>query len=267
MKIKELRSKFKGIPDTDLIIINELGLSKTQLILGDLDVNEEKIHKIMQKVSRLKDGEPVQYILGKAEFMSLEFEVNPSVLIPRADTELLVETVIERTPDNSEIMDIGCGSGCIGISLAHYMNNVAVTLVDISKDALKTAKRNAEKNGVLSKVSFVKHDILKKMPDTLVDCVVSNPPYIRDEVIKTLDKKVRDFEPYTALSGGEDGLIFYRRIAQAAPLKSGGLLAFEIGFDQGDAVSLILEENGYKNIEILKDIEGRDRTVLGYKMP
>ncbi len=264
MKIKELRSKHKGI--ADLIIINELGISKTQLVLGDLDVTEKQVEKIEQKINRLKDGEPIQYVLGKTEFMSLEFEVNPSVLIPRADTELLVEAVIERVPKNSEIMDIGCGSGCIGISLAHYMN-AKITMVDVSKDALKTAQKNAEKNGILNEVEFINCDILKEVPDRLVDCVVSNPPYIRDDVIKTLDKNVKDFEPYIALSGGEDGLKFYRRIAECAPLRNGGLLAFEIGFDQGEAVSLLLKENGYKDIEVLKDIENRDRVVLGYKIP
>ena len=264
MKVKELRSKFKGT--ADLIIMDVLGISKTELVLGDIDADEKHIEEIEQKINRLKNGEPLQYILGKTEFMSLEFEVNPSVLIPRADTELLVEAVIERMPQASQIMDIGCGSGCIGISLAHYMG-ASVTMVDISRDALKTAEKNAEKNDVLNKLTFINCDILKEIPDILVDCVVSNPPYIREDVIKTLDKNVRDFEPYIALSGGIDGLMFYRRIAEFAPLKSGGLLAFEIGYDQGKAVSDILKENGYERIEILQDIENRDRTVLGYKMP
>lgn len=276
MKLKELRqeiiSKLRAAeidsPEADLglILMNVLNIDKTQLIIGDISLSNEDIATISHLAERLIAGEPVQYITRKCEFMSLSFMVTPGVLIPRNDTEILVEEVMKRLNHNTSlsVADIGCGSGCIGISLAKYMKNISVLSVDISQTALEITKQNAVQNGVSDRFEFLHLDITKHtLPDN-VDCIVSNPPYIRTDVIDTLDKKVKDFEPLAALDGGHDGLDFYTQIAKNAMLNPGGLLAFEIGYDQGQSVSNILLKNNYTKIEIIKDLEGRDRVVLGY---
>lgn len=275
MNLKQLRAelsamlKGKGIdsPDADIsvLLMHFLRLDKTQLVLGDRLISDEEYALVLSNIQRLLCGEPVQYITGFCEFMSLKFITRPGVLIPRADTEILVEAVLERLNKNATVADFCCGSGCIGISLAHYAPDISVTAIDISDDALAIAKENVALHGVSDKAKFIKADILSSIPDTEYDCIVSNPPYIRSDVIEALDPKVRDREPRIALDGGEDGLVFYRRIAEYAPLKKGGLLAFEIGFDQGSAVCDILRANGYKSVELLQDIENRDRVVLATK--
>lgn len=275
MKLKQLRSelsamlKERGIENSDadisVILMHLLEIDKTQLVLGDRLVSDEEYTLILDNIQRLINGEPVQYITGFCEFMSLKFITRPGVLIPRGDTEILVEAILDRLDKNASVADFCCGSGCIGISLAHYAPNISVTAIDISDDALAIAKENAALHGVSDKVKFINRDILSSIPDSEYDCIVSNPPYIRSDVIKALDPKVRNMEPRIALDGGDDGLIFYRRIAECAPLRKDGLLAFEIGFDQGRAVCDILNNNGYKNVELLQDIENRDRVVLATK--
>lgn len=269
---KELTELFKSCgvedytADAALIVMHAFGITKTQLLMGDAKVSADDEKKILSMAKRRCSGEPVRYIIGECEFMSLKLEVNKNVLIPRPDTEVLVEAILDRLPKNKKlhIMDIGCGSGCIGISLLHYLKCAAVTAVDISKEAIMTAQRNAIRNGVGDRISFLECDVLKELPQINADCIVSNPPYIKTEVIPTLERGVREFEPYSALDGGLDGLEFYRRISKSIKPAPGGILAFEIGYDQGDAVSAIMAENSYKNIEIIKDIEGRSRVVLGY---
>ncbi len=276
MKLKELRAQIidrlksseSDSPETDagLILMQVLGINKTQLLLGEVTVADEDVLKIIQMADRCACGEPVQYITGKCEFMSLPFTVAPGVLIPRCDTEILVEEVINRLNHklHLSVADLGCGSGCIGISLAHYMKNISVISVDISDVALKISKQNANNNNLSNRIEFLKLDISHQPLPNTVDCIVSNPPYIRSDVIRTLDTNVKNYEPLSALDGGRDGLDFYRKITEMAKLNPGGLLAFEIGYDQGKAVSDILAENGYTNIEIIKDLEGRDRVVLGF---
>lgn len=276
MKLKELRAQIidrlklskSNSPETDagLILMHVLGINKTQLLLGEVSVADEDILKIIHMADRCAGGEPVQYITGKCEFMSLPFTVAPGVLIPRCDTEILVEEVINRLNHNLHlsVADLGCGSGCIGISLAHYMKNISVISVDISDVALKISKQNADYNNLSDRIEFLKLDISRQPLPYSVDCIVSNPPYIRSDVIRTLDTNIKDYEPLSALDGGLDGLDFYRKITDMAKLNPGGLLAFEIGYDQGKAVSDILAENSYINIEIIKDLEGRDRVVLGF---
>ena len=276
MKLKELRTQIidklksseSNSPETDasLILMHVLGINKTQLLLGDITISDEDVLKIQLMTDRCACGEPVQYIIGKCEFMSLSFTVAPGVLIPRCDTEILVEEVIKRLNPNSPLVvaDLGCGSGCIGISLAHYIKNISVLSVDISDIALKIANKNADRNNVSDRIRFLKLDMTKQPLPHAVDCIVSNPPYIRSDVIETLASNVRDHEPLSALDGGSDGLVFYRKIAENSNLNPGGLLAFEIGYDQGKAVSDILVKNGYINVEIIKDLENRDRVVLGF---
>ena len=265
MVIKEALSLLER-REAELILCHILNMSMTELILNrdkKLSPDEEKHY--FECVKRRKDGEPVQYIIGSSEFMSLEFLVNENVLIPRSDTETLVENVIEILKDkNASVLDIGTGSGCIGISLLKYCPDITLECVDISEKALEVAKENAIRNGVSDRIKFTLMDILNEVPDKKYDVVVSNPPYIRPEVIQGLERQVKDFEPYLALYGGDDGLLFYKRITAIAPciLNEDGILAFEIGYDQGESVKKLLEKD-FTEIKLIKDLCTNDRVVLG----
>lgn len=247
----------------DVFSLDPLGLA----LNADSIADSEKAQTVIDYAHRCASGEPLEYVLGTQEFMSLEFDVNPSVLIPRADTETLVEIIIDECKKSGKalkLLDIGAGSGCIGISIAYYTDNTHITEADISTDALSTAKGNAEKNNVSSRIDFINCDILSEIPDGKFDIIVSNPPYIETDIIDTLDINVRDFEPHTALDGGADGLVFYRRITEIAPdmLTSGGLLAFEIGYNQGESVSKLMNVN-FDNVRVIKDLCQNDRVVIG----
>lgn len=270
MVISELISKIRAELSDNAefeareIVMNVLGINRNELIINSRkEVGIGEIKKAEGMVSRRKNGEPLQYILGKTEFMSLEFKTSCLTLIPRSDTETLVEEILKYT-DNaaSKLLDIGTGTGCIGISAAYYNKNTSVTLADFKEDILKTAKINAEKNGVQVKTLCI--DILKDIPNEKFDVIASNPPYIESGVIPTLQTEVKDFEPITALDGGEDGLVFYKRIAEIAPqiLNDGGALFFEIGYDQGEAVSELMRSD-FRDIKIIKDLCGNDRVVAG----
>lgn len=257
--------------DAELIMGHVLSVDRIYLYLNRdtiLDIENEK--KFLKLIERRISGEPVQYITSKQEFMGLDFFVKPGVLIPRNDTEVLVEEVIERIKNFEEltIADVGCGSGAISVALASFLKKAKVYALDIMDIPLTVTKINAENNNCIDRINIVKSDMLKVLIDheKKVDVVVSNPPYIKDEVIETLMTEVKDYEPYSALSGGEDGLYFYRKITKQAKmlLKSKGLLAFEIGYDQGEAVKDILKKNGFKEIELIKDLGGNDRVVLGW---
>lgn len=271
MVISELLSRVRGELSENVqfearqLVKAALGMTDSELIINSKsEVPETAEKKVMQMAARRKNGEPLQYILGTAEFMSLEFEVNKSTLIPRADTETLVETVLgEIGGKKVTILDIGTGCGCIGISLAHYAN-ADVTLADISRDALQTAARNSKRNGVETEILNI--DILNEIPRGKYDIVVSNPPYIETDVIKTLQTEVKDHEPLSALDGGKDGLMFYRRIIEIAPdiLNDNGFLAFEIGYNQGEALSELMSAD-FKDVKVIKDLCGNDRVVTGYK--
>lgn len=245
------------------IVMSASGLDNTSLLLkANESVDDETIKKAYAMLDRRKNNEPLHYILGSAEFMGLQFYVDKNVLIPRADTETLVEEVLSRMEsDKYDVLDIGTGSGCIGISIGHFNKNANVTFLDISNSALEIAKKNALTNNVNGE--FICMDILKEYPNKKFDIVVSNPPYIRPDVIETLQNEVKDFEPYNALYGGDDGLVFYRRITGIAPhiLNDGGILAFEIGYDQGEAVKNLM--NGFSQVRIIKDFCGNDRVVIG----
>lgn len=256
-------------PETEsgLILMHALNLDKTQLIVKEFEISEQALSDIYSMGYRRIKGEPIQYIMGTCPFMDLEFFVNPSTLIPRPETELLVELVADKINKEKKVVwDIGCGSGCIGITLAYLCPNIKVYEIDISQDALDTAKKSAIKYGLDNRIEFIKFDILSGMPDIeKPDIIVSNPPYIPRKDIEGLQKEVRDFEPMSALDGGEDGLDFYRKIINDASLKEGDLLAFEIGYDQGSQVMELMEKAGYKENELIKDIAGLDRIVTGYR--
>ena len=273
MVISELvRETAKSLSDNarfeaELIVMSAVGINRTQLVLDSRrDVTEEQREKVSEMVKRRQSGEPLQYILGECEFMSLDFYVESGVLIPRSDTETLVEAVIEKTDENKnmKILDICTGSGCIGISTAHFRSSAYVDLIDISDKAIEIAKKNIVRNNVQSRVKVQKMDILNEYPSEKYDIVVSNPPYIETEVIDTLQTEVKNHEPRLALDGGEDGLIFYRRITEIAPeiLKKGGMLAFEIGYNQGKAVSALMGKN-FCDVRIIQDFSKNDRVVTG----
>lgn len=232
-------------------------------------------------IERRAAGEPLQYITGTQDFMGLTFQVNSDVLIPRQDTETMVEDCIElikkgtlrgsdyiKAQSTKDILDLCCGSGAIGVSLAKLCDNIKVTCSDVSDRALVVAEKNAQANGCKS-VKFEKSDLFSafcsKFRKKKFDLIISNPPYIESSVIPTLQSEVKDYEPMIALDGGEDGLEFYRRIAcQAAEhLNKNGIIMVEIGYNQGEAVTCLFEETEkFADITCLKDLAGKDRIVV-----
>ncbi|MBO4941104.1 MAG: peptide chain release factor N(5)-glutamine methyltransferase [Clostridia bacterium] len=276
VKIKELRktalkelgatTNDSPLADIDYILLNLLNFSRTDILLGDktLDSNQKKLFD--EAFAQLKSGKPVQYTTGGCEFMSLWFETSVSTLIPRADTETLVELIIEKYKEAGKIniLDIGTGTGCIAISLAHFLPDAKVWGVDISPEAIKTAENNARSLGVSDRSSFSQWDILKGFPllPAEMDIVVSNPPYIPDADVLYLSEKVKDFEPVSALAGGTDGLDFYRNITDNVKLTRNGCLAFEVGINQAEDVIAIMERR-FSQIKTEKDLSGISRVVWG----
>ncbi len=229
------------------------------------------------EVTRLLKGRtekiPLQYLLGETEFMSLGFKVSPAVLIPRQDTEILVEKCIDIVRElggqGTRVLDMCTGSGCIAVSIAYYCPEARVTACDVSKEALEIAKINAGQAGVQSRVEFLRGDLFEELNseegfEARFDIIASNPPYIETATVEQLQREVRDYEPYIALDGGADGLDFYRRIVEEAPkyLVTGGYLALEIGYNQGESVSKLMEHS-FESITLLKDYGGNDRVVVG----
>lgn len=214
--------------------------------------------KFLKLINKRKSGIPYAYIVGHKEFMKLDFEVNKNVLIPREDTEILVEEVIKL--NKKKMLDMCTGSGCIAVSLAKYIEDSIIDAVDISEKALTIAKINAKKNGVC--INFIKSNLFKEVEEKY-DVIVSNPPYIKTEDLENLQEEVKK-EPMKALDGGETGLYFYKKIIKEAKnyLKENGYLALEIGYDQAVDVTKLLEENGYEEINVKKDLGGNDRTII-----
>ncbi len=273
VSLKELRKAAKlrlertdndsPLADIDCVL-SSLGFDKNDIIIGEKTLDRQAEQAFWSAIQRLEQNEPVQYIVGKCEFMSLDFEVTPATLIPRADTEILVEAVLElcRSIESPNIFEVGSGSGCMAISLAHYVHTAKVTSADISKAALEVAKRNAALNK--ASVSFIEHNILNGFPKFEVppDIVVSNPPYIPSCDVLNLDKKVKNFEPMSALDGGTDGLDFYRFITKNAPISQGGFLALEVGIGQSRDVAELMKPR-FEDIKIKKDLAGIERVVIG----
>ena len=241
------------------------------LVHGDKEVTAENEAKYLEWVERRAARTPLQHITGVQEFMGLEFEVNEHVLIPRQDTEILVEEILKDLHDGTRILDMCTGSGCILISLLNFSNDCEGVGVDISEKALTVAKRNAEKlladKQDNTKVSFMVSDLFTELYEAVppFDIIVSNPPYIRSDVIPTLMDEVRLHEPIGALDGMEDGLFFYRKITEQSKtfLQGGGKLFYEIGYDQGEAVKNIMETAGFLDVKVIKDFAGLDRVVCG----
>lgn len=218
---------------------------------------------------RLLEGEPLAYVLGEWEFYGLPLYVSPDVLIPRDDTVAVAELAIRQgmfLDQNPRILDLCCGSGCIGLAVASRVKDAKVTLADLSKEALAVAKKNVQRNRMGGRVSYFQADATKPAPSFLgkFDLIVSNPPYVTGQEMQELPSSVKEYEPHMALYGGEDGLDFYRAITEnyTPALKPGGYLCYEFGMGQGDAVCRILEENGYTILERSRDYNDRERAVL-----
>lgn len=255
--------------DVETLLQKVLGVDRLYILLNlDRVLSNDEEQLFNKFIEERLNNRPIAYIVGNREFMGLDFYVQEGVLIPRPDTEILVEEVIELAKDKGKvnILDIGTGSGAITVSLAKYLENAKVTSVDISDIALEIGKRNAMENNVVDRIDFIKSDLFSALDKNVkFDIIVSNPPYIKREVIETLDKQVKDFEPYNALEGGIDGLDFYRAITTQAKdfLKEGGILAYEVGHDQSEDVSKLMEIDGYTNIYTRKDLQQIDRVVIG----
>ena len=252
--------------EANLLLRDTLKLSALDLVLAyQKKISQGDEERLLSALKRRLDGEPMQYILGTQEFMGLEFKVTPDVLIPRADTETLVEAVLLEN-HGMNVLDLCTGSGCIAVSIAHYNKNAYVHGIDISEAALRIAEENAEKNKVSDRVRFSRMDILSELPAGVYDVIVSNPPYIERDVIPTLQKEVVGFEPHLALDGGTDGLDFYRRIAEIAPklLQQSGIIYLEVGHTQAEAVEKLLSDVGLKT-DVIPDLCGIDRVVAGRK--
>ena len=254
--------------EAHLIFRNVLKLSPTDLVLSrNREISSGDIAKINEYVNRRVNQEPLQYILKSQEFIGFEFYVDENVLVPRQDTEILVEHILEHFAGKGiTAIDFGTGSGCIAISIAKINEKAFVKAVDISKKALEIAKKNALSNEVSDRVSFEEADIFTYEPYGKYDLIVSNPPYIKSKDIAFLQKDVKCFEPTLALDGGESGLLYYERIVKIAPklLNKGGMLAFEVGFDQAEDVVKLMEKD-FSEIKIIKDLCGVERVVSGLR--
>ena len=257
--------------EAELLLEKAAGLNRTALFLRGEEVLSDEVLTVYEGyLSEREQGRPTQYILGEWEFMGLPFHVGEGVLIPRGDTEVLVETILEKqqTETFKSILDIGTGSGCIPISLGHYGKFENIMAVDISPKALGYATKNAVENHI--NIDFYESDLFTNFPQEWkgrLDAIVSNPPYIPKKDIEELMTEVKDFEPMNALDGGEDGLDFYRAIVEQGRewLVDGGWLFFEIGYDQGEDLRKLLHAFGYTEIEIRQDLAGLDRVALGRK--
>lgn len=257
--------------DAQLLLGMVLGKDKIYLITNrSKNVSIKDENEYLDLIEKRKKKMPIKYILGETEFMGLDFDVEEGVLIPRGDTEILVEELLSiiKEDDEIEVCDLCSGSGAIGISLAIYRKNIKVDEIDNFDIPEKVTKSNILKHALENRVKFIKSNLLENpiKEGKKYDVIVSNPPYIKASEIDNLMDDVKLYEPHTALDGGNDGLVFYRRIVEQSKLilKENGILAFEIGHDQGIDVRILMEESGFSNVKLVKDLAGLDRVLLGY---
>ena len=256
------------VPDADLDAWYLLewctGVSRSHyLAYPDEIISHDQEEQYRASLVKRERRIPLQQITGEQEFMGLSFYVNEHVLIPRQDTEILVEETAKFLRDGMQFLDLCTGSGCILLSLLHLKPGVEGTGVDLSPEALKVAEKNRERLG--AKAALIQSDLFDKI-ESAFDVIVSNPPYIKRAEIETLMDEVRLHEPYMALDDHEDGLYFYRKIAEEAPkyLRAGGGLFLEIGCDQGACVAELLRQQGFADVKVVKDLAGLDRVVEGF---
>ena len=228
----------------------------------------EQAAELEKLIVRAEQGEPIQYIIGHVDFRGLEIRCDRRALIPRPETELLIDAVLSSSityHSALRIADVGTGTGCIGLALLSELPNAEVIGIDVSPDALALARENTGRLDLLNRFQALENNLLDGFEKNSLGMVVSNPPYIFSEVCKNLDRSVRDFEPKLALDGGTDGLDLIRPLTEQAArvLKPGGGLFIEIGYDQGSVVCQLLEKAGFKNVAVIKDLAGLDRIVCG----
>jgi release factor glutamine methyltransferase len=257
--------------EREYILTHILNCSRADLYLNKFPAEEKYTTELSRIMQRRKQGEPVQYITGSCEFMGLDFKVDDRVLIPRPETEILVEEAIKIVQKESKaqnILDIGTGSGNICVSLAKYLPGCKITAVDISQAAIKLARQNAWLNLVEERIEFMVSDLFAALDaSSSFDMIISNPPYISTEGMKDLPAEVR-YEPRLALEAGPEGLDFYRRIIEGCPaqLKKGGMVLLEMGYNQSGAIRKIFEQSGnFKILEIIRDYRDIERVIIAQK--
>jgi release factor glutamine methyltransferase len=253
--------------DAALLLGFVLNRERAFLIANDdRNLSDEEIERFFELIERRVSGEPIQYITGRQEFFGLEFEVNENVLIPRPETEILVEAAIEilREKENPYFCDVGTGSGCIPISILANLENAKAVAVDISSGALAIARKNAEKHQVAERIEFYESDIFAVFENQKFDLIVSNPPYVPNKDLPDLPREVREHEPHAALFGGDVGTEIITQLLTEAPkfLIENSYLMFEIGFAQGEAVRAMVDPNVWQLREILPDLQGIPRIVV-----
>lgn len=276
-KLKEIAALFErnGIEDAAReageLVAEVLHLDRVQFYTRNPEITDDASRTIDSLAERRAQGEPLQYLIGYVEFFGLKIHVGRGVLIPRPETELLVEETMkvvgslqQAGSNRMNILDLCTGSGCITLALAKHFPQATVYGTDRSEAAMVYATQNAKENGI-GNVQFKLGDLFEPVKGMVFDCIVSNPPYVRREEIRTLQREVKDYEPLEALDGGKDGLDFYRRILKDAPryLKRGGAVLLEIGYDQAEGVREIASRNGLANISFIKDYAGIKRIFAG----
>jgi release factor glutamine methyltransferase len=256
--------------DAQTLLAEAIGRDRTYLIVNfNQELAPDALEKYEALIERRAAGEPLQYITGRQEFYGLEFEVTPAVLIPRPETELIVEETLRlaHRSDNARplVIDVGTGSGCIAVALARELEGARVIAVDISPAALEIARRNAARYDLGSKIEFVVGDLLSAVSsETRADFIVSNPPYVAAREMPGLQREVREWEPRAALTDEADGLSFYRRLLNEAPayLKAGGHLLCELGYGQAASVQSLMDASAWAEWRVLDDLQGIPRTAV-----
>lgn len=270
-----------GIDDerraASLLLCHALGVERTYLLTRPSEpLDETRFRRYLEMIGRRASGEPAQYITGHQEFFGLDFAVAPGVLIPRPETEFLVESIIERARKGSQagpesgplIADVGTGSGCIAVTLAFHIPSARVIATDISRVALDAARSNAARHGVAPRIEHLQGDLLEPLSgrglEGRMDFIASNPPYVPEPDRPCLQREVRDWEPGIALFAGEDGLIFYRRLLSDALsyLRAGGLLVYEIGYGQFAPIREMIDPARWELEDVRNDLQGIPRTII-----
>jgi release factor glutamine methyltransferase len=262
------------VPDARLDAVQLVGFAtgndRTYLIAhSETELTSDQISTLSVITSRRSSREPIQYIIGRQEFYRLEFDVTPDVLIPRPETEILVERAVNflRGRESPRFCEIGVGSGCISVSVLHELQNASAIACDISEKALDVARRNAGKNGVAARLQLIVSDVFSAFPIEKFDAILSNPPYVPDVDFATLQPEVRDHEPTIALTSGGDGLNVIKKLINDAPLHlaAGGLILFEMGFDQSRKVGELMDDDVWRDLEFLPDLQGIPRILFAVK--
>lgn len=260
-----------------LLLCNVLQVERTHLLTkAHEEIDEPSYRRYLDLVVRRAAGEPLQYITGHQEFYGLDFIVTPEVLIPRPETEFLVERVVEiaKVLSNEQLLiaEVGTGSGCVAVAVAVHLPRARVIATDISRAAIEVARTNAERHGVIDRIEFLVGDLLKPLAERslrrAISILASNPPYVDQEESKLIQREVRDWEPHAALVGGAGGLEFHRRLLTDGfeYAKPGGYLVFEIGYGQLDAISEMIAQSAWELIDVTRDLQGIPRTLTVGKL-